>query len=876
VAGSGLEGTAAPERDAGPPHDGTGAPDAGTPDAGTPDTGTPDTGTPDAGTPDTPAGYPARWEADVVVADGGTVHIRPIRPSDAGRIQSLHARLSPETIYFRFFSPLTTLSPRMLDRFVQVDYVDRLALVALLGDDIVAVGRYERLPSGAVEGDEAEVAFLVDDAHQGRGLGTVLLEFLVAAATEAGIGRFVADTLPENRRMLRVFHEAGFADQRTFADGVVRVAFAIAPTAASQAVAHERERYAAARSIGRLLAPRSVAVVGASRRRGSLGHELFRSLLTGGFEGPVYPVNPHAAHVHSVRAYPTLADLPQRVDLAVVVVPAAAVAGVVEECARTHVGGLVVISSGFAERDAAGLDAERSLVREARRNGMRLIGPNCMGVVNTDPTVSLNATFSPMPPQGHIGFIAQSGGLGVVILDEIARRGLGVSTFVSAGNKADVSGNDLLQYWDEDPATDVVAMYIETFGNPRTFARVARRVSRRKPIVAVKSGRSAAGSRAAGGQRARQSDEAVAALFRRAGVIRTDTLEELFDVAQVLSAQPLPGGRRVAIVGNNGGPGVLAADACSAAGLDVVALAPATEARLAAGLPWQGSVRNPVDLAPDARPDAFRLAVEAVLDDPGVDAVIALYTSPMAAPLDQVAGALAAAHLRAPSKPLLACALGRRGLIAVVGAEGTESIPSFAFPEAAAAALGRVADYATWRAAPSGAVPVLDGVDPPTARAGVDRWLAEHPGPDGGELSVAAAADVLAAYGVPVEAAPALDDVGVAVGVVQDPLFGSLVVLRRVHGGPLRSSRALPLTDLDAAELRTEVLGAEHPAGRAWSAAESAAVDDLLLRVARLAEDLPEVAELDVEPAGPTSPGRQRIRLAPWEPHPELALRRLR
>jgi acyl-CoA synthetase (NDP forming)/GNAT superfamily N-acetyltransferase len=922
--------------------------------------------------PDGP--YPSRWEADVVTRDGGTVHVRPIRPSDGPRITDLHSRLSAETIYFRFFSPMRTLSSKLLERFINVDYVDRLALVALLGDDIVAVGRYERLPSSAEGGDEAEVAFLVDDAHQGRGLGTTLLEHLAVAARQAGITRFVADTLADNRRMLRMFHEAGFDDHRTFADGVVRVVFPITSTEASRSRSHRREREAAARSVRKLLAPRSVAVVGASREAASLGRELFAHLLAGDFNGPVFPVNPEATHVGSVRAYPTLADIPDPVDLAVVVVPADAVAGVVEQCARQHVGGLVIVTSGFAELGAIGRRAQRQLVADARGNGMRLIGPNSMGVVNTDPEVRLNATTSPMPPRGRVGFIAQSGGLGVVILDELARRGLGVSTFVSAGNKADVSGNDLLQYWDDDPATDVILMYIESFGNPRTFGRVARRVSRRKPIIAVKSARSVAGSLAtgdhgpagvpsapmgaaadpaalaarrgvdvapaarqrAGGARrggvgtALDHDEAVDALFRRSGVIRTDTLEELFDVAQVLESQPLPAGRRVAIVGNTGGPGVVAADACDAAGLEVVELSAATQARLASSLPWHGSLRNPVDLATDAQPSAFRLALGAVLDDPSVDAAMALFTSPSAAPLDDVADAIAEAAAAGPGKPVIACVVGRRGLIDTRNGQlaggpdppggARRRLPSFAFPEAAANALGRVATYAQWRRRPAGTVPALGDIDLGAARAVVDTWIrleaedgdAEdgdvqpHDTDDGdtgdgdtgdgdtderaaGWLDADPAARLAEAYGLRVDRSPT-DAPGatggrpwdLVVGVTQDALFGPLVTLGVAKvGGPelARAARAVPLTDLDAFELRDETL-ARAGAPRDTAGGTEASLAELLMRIGRLADEIPEIAELELRPSCCRSDGvlasTVRVRLRRWEPRPESTLRRLR
>ncbi len=846
--------------------------------------------------------YPERWEWDVVLRDGGTVHVRPIRPTDGPAIEALHGRLSAETIYFRFFSPVTTLSPQMLERFVNVDYVDRLALVALLGDHIIAVGRYERLPSRAGEGGEAEVAFLVDDTHQGRGLGTVLLEHLAVLARAAGISRFVADTLPGNSRMLRVFHEAGFDDERTFADGVVRVAFPIVATEASLALAHDREREATARSVRRLLAPHSVAVIGASRREGTLGHQLVRNLLSGGFDGPVYPVNPEAEHVCSVRAYRSVLDIPDTVELAVVAVRADAVPGVVEQCVRKHVGGLVVVSSGFADRDDAGREAERRLVAEARRNGMRLVGPNCMGVLNTDPGVRLAATFAAMPPAGGIGFIAQSGALGVSVLDELSRRDLGVSTFVSTGNKADISGNDLLQYWDGDERTTVVCMYIETFGNPRTFARVARRVARNKPVVAVKSGDPSPAVGPAG------DDRAVAALFRQTGVIRTETLEELLDVAQVLAGQPLPAGRRVAIVGSGGGSGVLAADAARAAGLEVVELSAGTRQQLRSVLPDPSNTANPVELPPDATPATLGRAL------------------------------VAAARQATPAKPVVGSLLGRRGLLA-------GGVPSFAFPESAGRALGRVTDYAMWRRRAAGTLPDL-AVDAAAARAAVEAALDSSAR---AWLDRAAVAEVAAAYGIgllacrPVtgadDAVRAAEDLGypvvalvdpgsaltkpdrqsirlwlpeaqavrlawaelaprgpvliqasappgwdIAVGVAQDPELGPLVTLGA--GGRLgepvrtRASRILPLTDIDAAELRSEVLGPHRSDGRPWSAGETTAVEGLLLAVGQLIEDRPEITHLDLEPvvvgAGAAAVTGMRLCVQRPTPHPELAVRRLR
>lgn len=854
------------------------------------------------GGPEDPPGYPHQWETDVILGDGATMHVRPIRPADGPAIQALHQRLSAETIYFRFFTPLSTLSPRLLDRFVRVDYADRFALVGVLGDDIIAVARSERLPSSvpvkSEDGNEAEVeaevAFLVDDAHQGRGISTVLLEHLTAIAAASGVTRFVADTLPDNKRMLRVFHDAGFDDHRTFADGVVRVAFSIQPTEASLNVAHDRERRAAARSVRRLLAPRTVAVIGASTRP-RLGRVLLRSILDGDPQVTVYPVNPHAHAVGGVRAYPTVLDVPDSVDLAVIVVPAPQVAVVVEQCARKQVGGLAIISAGFAERDADGAALERTIVTEARRNGMRVIGPASMGVVNTDPTVNLNATFSPCSPRGRIGFVAQSGALGVVLLDEMARRGLGVSTFVSAGNKADVSGNDLLQYWDEDPATDVVLMYIESFGNPRTFARVARRVARHKPIVAVKSGRSPAGSAAAGAHRPAQGDNVVDALFRQAGVLRTETLEELFDVAQLLASQPLPAGRRVAIVTNVGGPAVLAADACSAAGLKVATLSEATEDRIRAltgpgDHPGGGTQStNPVGLPPDASPSLFRHVLTAVLADQAVDAGLALYTSPMAAPIEAVTAALGEAAT--PTKPLLACAFGRRQLLDA--GIGRPRIPAFAFPESAARALGLVARYAEWRAQPPSAPVDLGEVDTEGARRQVAAWLSDADPPAGDPagapdrpLSPEETASLLACYGVPVAeeaTAASLETLPVAVTVSQDPQFGALISLGTSgssgKGPRLTTGRAAPLTEADVAELVDEAVPPGRPDEDRWGPSERAAVRDVVARVAKLAEDLPEVVELVIKPllvddgqAAATAPtGRLQV----WLPHPELAIRRL-
>jgi acetyl coenzyme A synthetase (ADP forming)-like protein len=581
---------------------------------------------------------PAHWESDVVLADGGTVHVRPIRPTDAAALVAFHSRLSPEAVYYRFFAPHPALTDAEVARFTGVDHVDRVALVAELGDELLAVARYDRLPE---DPHRAEVAFVVSDRHQGRGIGTALLEHLASAARERGITRFAAETLATNAKMLDVFRMAGFDEQTRMGDGVVMVELTIEPSDRALAAVEQREQRAEALSVARLLVPRSVAVIGASRKPTTVGNQVFRNLLAGGFVGPVYPVNPGAAHVASVKAYPTVLDIPDEVDLAVVAVPAAAVTEVVRQCAEKGVAGLVVLSAGFSEVGAAGAAAQRDLREFVRRNGMRLVGPNCIGVANT--AVGLNATFSPYPPRpGRIAMQSQSGALGIAILERSARIGIGVSSFVSVGNKADVSGNDLLQYWETDPGTDVILLYLESFGNPRKFSRIARRVSRRKPIVAVKSGRSAAGSRAASSHTAAMAspDVAVDALFRQTGVIRVDTLDDLFDVALLLASQPLPAGRRVAIVGNSGGPGILATDACEGAGLAIPELSPATQAALRKVVDPNGAVANPVDLVAGATPAVYEEALRIVLGDEGIDAVIVINTATFAAPSAEVAAAL--------------------------------------------------------------------------------------------------------------------------------------------------------------------------------------------------------------------------------------------
>ena len=501
-------------------------------------------------------------------------------------------------------------------------------------------------------------------------------------------------------------------------------------------------------SLGPILAPRSIAVVGASRTPGTIGHQLLTNLITEGFTGAVYPVNAKARAVCSVRAVPSVSDLPEPPDLAVICVPKESVLEVADECGAMGVRGLVVISAGFREVGGDGTALERALVDQVRRHGMRMMGPNCMGVINTHPGISMNATFAPgMPPTGHAAFVSQSGALGVSVLDYAREYGIGIAQFASVGNKADVSGNDLLEHWEHDDNVRVILMYVENFGNPRKFLEIASRITRQKPIVVVKSGRSRAGARAAWSHTGAlaASDTAVDALLAQAGVLRAASVEELFDIAMALGVTALPRSRRTAIVTNAGGPGILAADALDAAGLDVVELSAQTVDALRPLFPPEASIRNPLDMIASATPDGYRRAVTAFLADPAVDAVLPIFIPPLNSEQEAVAQAIAEAARTNRDKPVLAVLMGRRGLPEGRAELHAAGIPAYVFPESAAralAALNRYRDWISREPEPAVALPV----DRDAAAAIVRRALAE-----GREhLSEFDALQVLAAYGIPV------------------------------------------------------------------------------------------------------------------------------
>jgi acetyl coenzyme A synthetase (ADP forming)-like protein len=665
--------------------------------------------------PSTPAAV------DVVLRDGSTVCLRRPTEADVTAVLDLLNGLSPRSRYFRFLGyPALTLEK--VRPLVVTPPASGRALLAESGGRIVGFAGYQR---DQAQGRQAEVAFAIADAVQGNGIGTRLLEQLARMARADGIDGFDAYVLGGNRRMLDVFRDSGFATTMTIEHGVYRIVVSLDVTPGFEEKAAARSRRAATESMRAFFEPKVVAVVGANRERGRIGSEILHNLLDAGFTGTIVPVHPSVAEIAGLPAVPRVTDVPGDVDLAIVVVPARQVLSVVDDCIAKRVRAICVISAGFGECDADGRTREAALVERVRTAGCRLIGPNCMGLLNTAAGVRLNATFSPVyPPAGNVAMSTQSGALGLAILDYARRLGIGISSFVSVGNKADVSSNDLIQYWADDPNTDVILLYLESFGNPKKFSEIARRVGRSKPIVAVKAGRSAAGSRAAASHTGAlaSSDTAIDALFRQAGVIRTERLEELFDVAALLARQPLPAGRRVAILTNAGGPGILAADACEANGLELPPLSTGTQNDLRAFLPAAAAVGNPVDMLASAPPDDYRRALTALLRDENVDSVITIFIPPLVTQPDAVATAIAEAS-RGATKPVLGVFMRAEGAPASLA-----PIPSYAFPESAALALASAAAYAEWRRTPPSSAPVLDQIDPARVRRVRDGVLARGGG----------------------------------------------------------------------------------------------------------------------------------------------------
>jgi len=838
----------------------------------------------------------------VLLRDGTTLRLRAPTPADSEPLVEFFDGLSEQSAYYRFHG-FPTVSEQLVAPFLQPDWHEQGHLLGELGGRVIALASYVRLRDPTA----AECAFVVADDFQRRGIGTRLLERLAERAAAVGIERFVAQVLPENNQMLGVFQAVGFESTRRLEGGTVEVEFRIEATETYLGRVDERDHLAAVASLRPFFAPASVAVLGASRRRESIGGLLFRNIIAGEFEGVAHPVNPAGDAVAAVRGYGSVAELPQAPDLGVVCVPAQHVLASVEDALRRGTRAICVISAGFAEVGEEGRQRQNELLALVRAHGGRLVGPNCLGIAVSAPR--LNATFGPRAlPSGPVAFSSQSGALGLALLEKAEERGIGLSAFVSIGNKADVSSNDLLEYWEDDPGTGLIALYLESFGNPRRFGRIARRVARKKPILAMKSGTTTTGARAASSHTAALagSEAAVDALFHQAGVIRARTLEELIDAAALLASQPLPAGRRVGVITNAGGLGILCADACEAAGLELPALAPETEAALQPVLPAEASVANPIDMLGSATGATYERVLPIVLADPGLDAVIVLFVPPVVAGADEVALAVGRASSDTKGKPVLT------SIIAEGDPPTAPGLTNFAYPESAARTLGIAAARAEWLRRPAGSVPPLDGVETARARgvitdalaSGEDLWLR----PD-------QVRKLLQAYGIPVvpersaatpdEAAEAAAELGLPAvvksaepgahktetggialglattdevreaaerigpplivqpmlegsaellaGVVQDPVFGPLVAFG--PGGVFAELigqaefRIAPLTDVDANELVQGGKAGELVRGfRGKPAADKQALTDLLHRLSRLGEELREVAELDLNP----------------------------
>jgi acyl-CoA synthetase (NDP forming)/GNAT superfamily N-acetyltransferase len=682
----------------------------------------------------------AGWDA--LAADGSVVRIRPIRPDDEGPLKAMNQRLSDRSVYLRFFSS-NRVGADVQAHHLATGGVEHQALVAEVSGQVIGVASYEVLRAA-----EAEMAFLLDDAVHGRGIGTLLLEQLAAVAREAGIRRLIADTLAENVPMLRVFANSGFEQTRRFDSGVVELTLDTAYSARTLDRMAERERRAEDRSLQPLFSPASVAVIGAGRTPGGIGHEVLRS-LAGSYQGRLYAVNPQAGSIAGVTAYPSILAVPEQVDLAVIAVPAPQVASVLAECGHQGVAGAVILTSGFSELGASGREAQQEILEIARRHSIRLIGPNCLGIVNTASEVALNATFADLTPvPGSLAIAAQSGAVGIAVLDHAGRVGLGISQFVSLGNKVDVSGNDLLLHWWNDPHTDVIGLYLESFGNPVKFGRLARLVGRTKPVLVVKGGRSTGGRRAGASHTAAAAtpDIAVDALFAQSGVLRMDTVEELVETARVLAGRPLPKGNRLAVIGNAGGAGVLAADAAGRLGLEIPELSEATQQKLTEATGAVGAA-NPVDLGAAASPETLERALRVVLDSGEADSVLVCYAATRAGNVPETYAAIASAAAGS-ELPILVNCLGAPDAEPRIPLADGSHLPVFPFPESAVRALSHAVRYAAWRGRPQGVVPTLDRVDADGARTLVRGSLQQRP--DGGWLDPQHAEQLLQYAGIPV------------------------------------------------------------------------------------------------------------------------------
>ncbi len=880
---------------------------------------------------------PALESSDVLLTDGTVVTIRPVQASDEAGLTDLYERTAAESLRLRFFTYSERAGHQDVERMLRPRSGDHDALVAIDQSTVLGVGCIEATDKPGT----AEFAMLVDDSHHGNGIGMLLLEQLVGAARSMGYRRLRADVLAENLSMLHVLRDLGAEIHEDLAHAVVEVEFAVADRPAWRLAVEDRESIAEHASLDRVLAPRSVAVVGAGRS--GIGHRILANLVSGGFTGDLYAINRSGAEVSGIPGVGSLRDLPHPPDLAIIAVPAPEVPAVIEDCASIGVYGAVIVSDGFAELGAKGKAQQAAILATARRAGMRLVGPNCLGIVNANEAVRMNGTFAETRPvAGSVGLASQSGGVGLALLDYLTRRRIGLSTFVSMGNKADVSGNDLLMYWERDSDTRVCVLYLESFGNARKFARVARRVARVKPVIAVTAGRSSAGARGVKSHTAAAAtpDVAINALFAQAGVMRAESLSEVMDIVSIVTDAPLPAGRRIGIVTNGGGPGALAADASAAAGLVVPELSTETRSELARILPPHAATGNPIDSTAGGAPGVLAAAAEMLMRSGEVDIVMVVHTSLSDTDTDTVAASLARLAAERPAKTLIGVFLGQLEAPEPLQREGAGSlIPCFAFPETAATALGAVVGYAEWRRTPEPRPPLLRGIHRRAARELVTAFLQEQP--EGGWLDTDRAAALVSSYGVPVvttvrantaaEAVAAATEIGfpvvikaaggavlhrtdiggvkldlqtpddvvaavaaiqeacgadsgvvvqpmlaagveTAVGIVNDPAVGPIAMF--ALGGvatDLLADRSFRLPPLGRAEVRAQIRSLRAaPLLYGYRGAEpvdEGALADLLLRVGQLAVEVPELAELDLNPvlASPTGACAVdvKVRLAP-------------
>ncbi|AUW93348.1 hypothetical protein BXT84_04755 [Sulfobacillus thermotolerans] len=761
--------------------------------------------------------------ARIILRDGRVAELREARdtPEDRRMLHELFRHASADDLYFRFFHMVKEVSDRDIDQMIRIDGQGK-SLICVSQDQILGIGHYIM-----TDGASAEVAFFVDDRVQGRGLGTLLLEHLAQIAWRRGLKQFEAYVLSDNRRMLRVFQDSGYEIHEQHESGVIHLVLPLQQTERTRALQETREKLATAASLRPFFEPAVVAIVGASRDSHRLGHLLLRHVLEGSYNGVVYPVNSSAKAVLGVRAYPSVQAVPDAVDLVVIVVARDQVQSVVQDCIIAGVKAVLITSAGFSDLDANGAALEQDITADLRRHGIRLVGPNSLGLLNAHPEHPLNASFAPaLPPAGSVAIASQSGALGIAILDYAARMGVGVSSFASTGNKADVSSNDLLQYWEDDPATAMILLYLESFGNPRKFSRIARRLTQRKPILAVKSARTVHTSvPTESGLQPVDNEVAVQALFQQSGIIRADTLQELFDIAALLGTMPLPDGNRVVVITNAAGAAVITVDALGAVGLTLA--------------------EPPVDLGVDALGQRYYEEVARALRQSDVDAIIVLFIPVGISEAQGVSDAIRqAVEEQGLSKPVLANFLMMgHGPIDYIESP-TFRIPVYPFPELAVRALGQVARYAEYRRQPMGRLPDLEHIHVDEARTLVQQWQSPDEAVWTGPVR---ASQVLDMVGLRSQLALTEEDQGfcrLRIRCHMDPLFGPILTATPVDQENISRSRLIPLTDRDA-----EVFAQAWLRGQKGAPFCKKVLSELFLRVSRLIDEVPEITELEIDEA---------------------------